>query len=144
MNTKKCFKCQQVKPLSEFYKHSQMPDGHLNKCKSCTKSDVKSNYASHREKYSLYEKLRNLNPLRRISHSRYQKARNEKHPDKYRARYAVSNAIRDGRLKKLPCRICGNLKSQAHHHDYSKPLDVDWLCFKHHREVAHSQVVLSQ
>lgn len=41
MSSKKCFKCEVEKPLTDFYKHKDMSDGHLNKCKSCTKNDTK-------------------------------------------------------------------------------------------------------
>lgn len=50
------------------------------------------------------------------------------HAVKRRARTAVSNAIRDGRLTRRPCYGCGCEAAQAHHDDYSKPLDVRWLC----------------
>lgn len=59
----------------------------------------------------------------------------QQHPEAYKAQTAVSNAVRDGRLKKGPCGICGTNKSvHGHHTDYSKPLSVRWLCAKcHHR-----------
>jgi len=44
MATKICFKCNQEKDLDDFYKHPQMGDGHLNKCKECNKTDVRENY----------------------------------------------------------------------------------------------------
>jgi len=58
----------------------------------------------------------------------------EKYPEKYRARTAVSNAIRDGKLLREPCSGCGKTgRIHAHHDDYSKPLDVVWLCEMCHR-----------
>jgi hypothetical protein len=45
---------------------------------------------------------------------------------------AVSAAIKAGTLTRQPCEECG-AKAQAHHDDYAKPLDVRWLCRRHHR-----------
>lgn len=56
------------------------------------------------------------------------------HPLKKRAREIVKYAIQTGALIKLPCVKCGDLISHAHHEDYSKPLEVIFLCRKHHRE----------
>jgi hypothetical protein len=54
-----------------------------------------------------------------------------RNPEKNRAHKKVFVAVRNGSLKKLPC-FCGETKVQAHHEDYSKPLDVMWLCKIHH------------
>lgn len=54
---------------------------------------------------------------------------------KIRARLAVFNAIKSGDLIKLPCEVCGEKKSEGHHEDYNKPLEVIWLCREHHIEL---------
>ena len=51
---------------------------------------------------------------------------------KHEARWAVNHAITAGRLVRQPC-VCGAVKSQAHHPNYEKPLDVKWLCAPCHR-----------
>ena len=68
----------------------------------------------------------------------YKQLQKERYPKKVNAREKVASAIRSGLLKQEPCAICGSPNTQAHHEDYNKPLDVIWLCPKHHRE-AHNQ-----
>lgn len=58
MNQKVCFKCNTLKDLSEFYKHPQMGDGHLNKCKQCTKKDVSEKFFENMKDPKLLEKER--------------------------------------------------------------------------------------
>lgn len=54
--------------------------------------------------------------------------------EKSRARGQVFRAVRAGKLTKGPCIVCGSSESRAHHHDYSKPLEVTWLCSRHHED----------
>lgn len=133
---KQCFKCKEWKPLSEFYKHSQMADGHLNKCKECTKLDTKHNRQNNIDYYRAYDRKRGNRQTPEYSR-KYNKQRRgktkaykEKHPHKRKAHIIVGNAMRDGKLQQPEqCEQCGKVGSvQAHHEDYSKPLDVVWLC----------------
>lgn len=55
-----------------------------------------------------------------------------RNPEKRKAQIKVGNAVRDKKLFKKPCEKCGDPIAEAHHDDYSKPLDVRWLCRKHH------------
>ena len=132
METKKCFKCGQEKQLFEFYKHPKMLDGHLGKCKECTKKDVHENYHKNREHYAKYEKGRFKRPERKKQAIEYQKKRRRKYPARYHANNLTNSAIRDKRLIKGKCEICGATRVEAHHDDYYKPLEVRWLCRKHH------------
>ena len=134
--TKKCFKCGVTKSILLFYKHKQMSDGYLGKCKSCTKKDVKERYYNplFSEKIKEYERKRFKNPERKKKIAEYQKKRREKYPRKNYARSKIGNLIRYEKIKREPCEICASEKAQAHHLDYRKPLHIKWLCFKHHRE----------
>lgn len=58
-----------------------------------------------------------------------------KYPEKYKSRRITRNAIKRGDLIRLPCEVCGIKKTEAHHKDYKKPFDIQWLCPKHHREL---------
>jgi ribosomal protein S27AE len=56
---------------------------------------------------------------------------------KISAQRKVANAVRDGKLNRPDkCQKCGSKKSkiQAHHPDYTKPLEVEWLCTKCHAQ----------
>lgn len=50
------------------------------------------------------------------------------------AQAAVYRALRKGLLQRQPCKVCAVAGAHAHHTDYSKPLEVEWLCRKHHGE----------
>jgi hypothetical protein len=54
-------------------------------------------------------------------------------PVKYAAHIAVWVALRKGKLTRQPCEVCGSDRNiDAHHDRYDRPLQVRWLCRKHH------------
>jgi ribosomal protein S27AE len=76
------------------------------------------------------------NPIEARERSRsYSRKYRDKNELKCRARYEVRKALRNGKLKKQPCAVCGNPIAEAHHDNYSKPLDVRWLCKDCHDDV---------
>ncbi len=147
---KECFKCKISKPLSDFYKHSKMSDGHLNKCKTCTKEDVRKHRAENdsvreydRNRPNARERsLKNQERTKHLwetSHSFRESRLNGlrkwkcENPNKRKAQNAANNALRDGRLeRKYSCQHCGEKSDRLHKHHWSyEPqywLDVVWLC----------------
>lgn len=65
---------------------------------------------------------------------RYRNRQKEREPVQEAARRQVAHAVRSGKLTRQPCEKCGLAKSEAHHDDYTKPLEVRWLCRTHHVE----------
>lgn len=141
-----CIKCGSEKPLSEYYVHPRMADGHLNKCKVCCREAARQQMQRilaspewrerdldrHREKARRYREAG-----RAIDTPAAKKARDAwrlRNKHKISAQAKVRNAILSGKLLRLPCVVCGSPDSQGHHEDYSKPLDVVWYCAKHHGE----------
>ena len=133
-SVKTCFKCDKEKPLADFYKHPQMGDGHLNKCKACTRADSAAHRRSprFREKVLAYDRKRG----NRRTPQDMQNYRKENRKET-RARSLVSSAVRCGRLDKPDrCSHCHTVtKIVGHHPNYDKPLEVVWLCHACHNQL---------
>jgi uncharacterized OB-fold protein len=89
---------------------------------------------SRSQKGREYDKKRNKYPNRKKWLLEYNRKKRKKRITAYRAYDALHWAIRTGKLLRKPCEMCGDTKSQGHHEDYTKPLDVVWLCQRHHME----------
>lgn len=122
------------------------------RCKECHKAFVKKNRAAKIAQYKEYDRTRfQQDPRVRERHRRYQKTDEGKeamqrsrdkwvdvNPEKRAAHITVGNAVRDGKLEKpTTCEDCGKATRSrglhAHHEDYSRPLDVNWVCIGCHR-----------
>jgi hypothetical protein len=106
--THRCNFCGQDKPREAFrvygYHHGLRLDS---RCIEC--------YPEYRKSLTVKRENRNPDPL------------------KNHARDLVKMEMRKGTILQKPCEICGE-KGQAHHKDYDKPLEVTWLCVRHHAE----------
>ena len=131
---KTCFKCGKQQPLTSFYKHPAMADGHMGKCKECTKADVAANRLLNIDKVREYDRKRALLPHRVKMAANVNKIWRQEDRRRVRCHNAVSRAIRRGALERLSCEVCGSTKTVAHHDDYDKPLAVRWLCQAHHKQ----------
>lgn len=122
---KKCKKCGISKPRTEFPKHSSIKGEVENLCKKCRYQQIKLWRKKNKEKY--------LETARK-----HVKKYANKYPEKMIAHQKVTAAKLLGILiKPKLCELCGkdHKNIQAHHEDYSKPLEVVWLCVQCHNDV---------
>jgi len=112
------------------------------KCKKCSKilDGKKTSYCSYkcsrRHLKTLWQKRRRevVNKAKSLWRKKTKRKSDKESLNKKRARAKVHRALKTGLLKKLPCLRCKNINVQAHHPDYSKPLDIVWLCPHHHNK----------
>jgi len=123
---KKCKDCQAEKPQKDFY-------GKQGECKECTKKRVSAYGKTTKGKE--VDRKRNLKPERKKKQLGYVRKSRKKHVNRYKCMSKFWNEFRKGTIKKLSCEKCGTDQLvEAHHPDYSKPLEVIWLCSLHHKE----------
>ena len=122
--TLRCNNCKDWKPVTEFSVRRRL------RCRP-----------SYREACKPCRVLQSANQIRRHPEKlvEYTMRWREKNPLALPAADKVQYALRSGSLIKEPCTVCGNNKSEGHHDNYSKPLEVTWLCRKHHRDWHNSR-----
>lgn len=165
MNSKQCFVCGRTQILSEFYRHPEMADGHLNKCKECCKRQAIENRQKRHDYYVAYDRVRNKsegrrdrdrqrwNTDKRKVRMKIWSARRRKDPGRKRVfrfqnisidqkRWAsdiLCRAVRCGKVTRQPCVFCGAKEAEGHHEDYGRPFDVVWVCHSCHIHHFHTE-----
>lgn len=107
---RRCWDCKEIKEKEAFSLHPTR--GRHSECKECHSRYSKEYYQKNKQKYKDRAKKYSKNKTRAVS--------------------AVTYAIKTGKLIRQPCEECGAEKTDAHHDDYAKPLEVRWLCRSHH------------
>ena len=126
MLTKKpCPKCQKIKSIDNFGSNRATPDGYSCWCKNCKRTSQKT----YRHKTVIESKMTH-------SLSLCQKYRRSNR-QKMHANLLVHRALKSGKIDKPNhCTKCFKKGVvEAHHADYSKPLDVTWLCVCCHKKI---------
>jgi transposase-like protein len=126
-----------------------MLDGHLNKCKECVKLRVHKYRDVNIDRIKEYDKKRSMTPSRVKARQEYVKTESGKKsrqrakenyknhfPMKHAAHILFRNAVRDKKIIRADfCSICkSTYKVEGHHDDYTKPLEVRWMCESCHKK----------
>lgn len=110
-------------------KNKRYYERHKQKCLEAAKAYIQAHPEQRKETCKRY--YRNHIEKESERQSKYI----ENNPEKYKAHQLVRKAILNGELSPRPCEKCGAEKTSAHHDDYTKPLEVRWLCHSCHMEL---------
>ena len=125
-----CNKCKEEFSYDSFYRDRHRKDGFSTRCKDCDR--LKGRMVRERNTEAFKEKDRRYYKNNRAKIILKRKEYYKKNALKVSAGNKVKTAVYNGTIKRQRCEVCGSQHVHAHHDDYLKPLDVRWLCPKHH------------
>jgi hypothetical protein len=152
--TKVCTKCGNAQPSTEYRHRKTWVE---NVCRTCTNirrkeryyagGFLKMRYANLPPEEVERKRLKETTPEYRANKRAYRnrpdvkaryaarfQERRIREAEKFKARNRLQMALRYGKIIRQPCEKCGAVKVHGHHDDYTKPLDVRWLCQTHHAQ----------
>jgi len=130
---KYCNSCETDKKESKFHKRKASKDGLAANCKVCQKvyDKARANDPHREEARKIYAQTEEGKLAGNKAKAEYRK----RNPAKAKAHAVISRLMRAGKLFREPCEECGSTDHiHAHHDDYSKPLNVRWLCAADHTQ----------
>jgi len=131
MDQKWCNGCKQTKVRDEFHDDRTKPDGKCSQCKKCRSISFGRYRENNLEKRA--ENYKRWAENNRDKVAAYDAKSRKLRPERHRVRGDVKTAILQGKLVRPDhCEDCGGTPVHSHHDDYSKPLEVRWLCPKCH------------
>ena len=139
---KYCTRCKKTKLVSLFAKNGISSDGFSSSCLQCKREINLEMYKLKRLEILKQVKEYQQTEAGRKSLNDNSRRMYRKFIDKWKTRGITKYAIKTGKLKRGSCVICGEKNTHAHHPDYSKPLEVLWLCPLHHRVIEGKQKYL--
>ncbi len=131
-----CSVCRKWKSGVYFYNDSRTSNGLKSQCVKChTRNSVKTRdkINARRINREYARRARKANPENFREKERFAAQKRVKGPA-YKAYQILHKAVKTGKIQKpLRCEECNKkYKLSAHHEDYTKPLEVEWLCYECH------------
>jgi len=135
--TKQCSRCKETKPLAHFYYNKAARDGLRGDCKECVKATVARTDKAYKARRGIEYARENSRRHKQRHQAKYTEKQREWRVDsplKYKAHNRAGKAIRLGKLQRpKECERCGAMgRIEGHHPDYTKPLEIQWLCSRCH------------
>lgn len=133
---KTCIRCKEEKPYKFFNNSINTKDKKDYYCKLCRKEVKRAEYQKNKERYKNFGKVYRKTERGKLVSKKVTEKMKIKYPEKTKARNLLNASIIKGVIQKPnTCESCTKVvKVCGHHDDYSKPLDVRWLCYPCHTE----------